>query len=201
MDCTVERDPLLRDPMRLRLAVLLATAIVAPSFAEESDATSAPCAAPELYTGKVIVGYTPASNVVEHAKIDQDMKSMQKNMAQCTKDGWAAARKVYEEGEASKKSDGKRTIKGFSMKAGEPIGDIYIAYKAKHDPHKLVEAALAGTDSNTAGYEGKFGTTATGAAPGAVAGAVCHPPLCDHCASPVAGCPHMTSNLHGAVLR
>jgi hypothetical protein len=86
------------------------------------------------------------------------MKSMQDSMSECTTAGWVAAKKVYEEGENSKKSSGKRTIQGFALKKDEPIGDIFLAYKAKHDPHKLVEAALAGTDSTTAGYKGKFGT-------------------------------------------
>ena len=83
------------------------------------------------------------------------------------------------------------------MKAGEPIGDIFIAYKGKHDPHKLVDAALAGTNSDTAGAEGKFGTSAAGATSGAIAGKVCRPSMRIRFAK----CRDLTPSMHATVLR
>ena len=156
--------------------VVAAAISIAPASAEESDATGGSTAStPTLVTGTVIGGYTPASDVDEHKKIDQDMWMIQTNAtgSDCTAGAaMTKATNIYTNGLNSKKSSGNRKLKSFELKAKEPFGDLFLAYKTagKHDPHAMFEAALAGADVTTGPAKAKWGTTATGATAGAVAG-------------------------------
>ncbi|CDF35912.1 unnamed protein product [Chondrus crispus] len=69
-----------------------------------------------------LAGYTPDSDVDEHAKIDLDQKDMEEELEELTdKIDWDAARKIYSEGEHSMKSEGLRTLQGFSTSAGDKM--------------------------------------------------------------------------------
>jgi len=135
--------------------VVAAAISIAPASAEESDATGGSTAStPTLVTGTVIGGYTPASDVDEHKKIDQDMWMIQTNAtgSDCTAGAaMTKATNIYTNGLNSKKSSGNRKLKSFELKAKEPFGDLFLAYKTagKHDPHAMFEAALAGADVTT----------------------------------------------------
>ena len=165
-----------------RLCALLFIAIMlAESRAEESDGTGSSAAAvstPTVYSGldKKIAGYTPASDVDAHKMIDVDMMMIEEKFSSCTPGAaMTEATSIYTTGRNSKKSSGFRNIKGFELKAKEPLGDLFIAYKTagKHDPHALVEAALAGADITAAGpAKALWGnhTAASGATGGAIAG-------------------------------
>merc|ERR1719271_677721 len=58
-----------------------------------------------------IVGYVPASDVIEHNKIDLDVQSLAQLW---NADDYAGAYAVYADGENSAKGAGMRTLKGFS---------------------------------------------------------------------------------------
>jgi hypothetical protein len=98
-------------------------------------------------------GYTPASAVTEHFKIDLDQKVME---TACDEAKWADAIEIYSNGANSKKSSGLRTIQGFSTALkdgrpklrGEPYYDMYAEYWKSHSyASDIVMAALEGTGS------------------------------------------------------
>ena len=117
-----------------RLCALLFIAIMlAESRAEESDGTGSSAAAvstPTVYSGldKKIAGYTPASDVDAHKMIDVDMMMIEQKFSSCTPGAaMTEATSIYTTGRNSKKSSGFRNIKGFGLKAKEPLGDLFIA--------------------------------------------------------------------------
>ena len=82
-----------------------------------------------------LAGYTPDSNVDQHAFIDLD----QKDMEEFTNDfDFEKAREIYSEGKHSQKSSGKRTLQGFSTSADE---------KMKNEPYFELFKKFWGTDT------------------------------------------------------
>ena len=87
----------------------------------------------------------PATNVVEHAKIDRDIQEIETEMGNKTSGGFSAAQKLYETGKNSLSGTEPRSIKGFSIKPEEPLGKLYADFK--WDPHAFVAAVFEGQDS------------------------------------------------------
>ena len=88
-----------------------------------------------------IVGYVPASDVIEHNKIDLDVQSLAQLW---NADDYAGAYAVYKNGKHSAKGDGKRTLKGFSKPLdGEATYEEYFAYhNSNTSGHDYVLAAV-----------------------------------------------------------
>jgi len=127
-------------------------------FGEEGDAATTGTSA--VGTGPY-AGFTTCNDVSEHAKIDLDIKAIQEEMGKDTAAGWTEATSLYENGKMSSKGgtpEVLRTLKGMSLKIDEPFGKLYTTYETatKISPHKVVAAALAGTDS------ADYGNFATG---------------------------------------
>jgi len=111
--------------------------------------------------GVAIAGYKPVTDVSEHARIDLDIRAMERAGS-----NWAAARRVYTQGANSNRSPGvKRTLQSFSTKYNKPgqLRSEPQALAAKRfwgdwdyaDRH--MKAVLAGADS------AKYGRYRTGA--------------------------------------
>jgi len=148
---------LLASCMRRYGAFLVLCSLLALGSAEEGAAAAAPESAAQ---SPGIAGFHPVSDVAEHAKIDLDIKEIQG-----LKSGWAAAKKIYEEGKNSKKSSGAlRNLEAFSSsfvdsksKQDEPMAKLGNAFWGRYDfGDALVTAALDGTDA------GELGNFATG---------------------------------------
>jgi hypothetical protein len=87
----------------------------------------------------------PTNDMSSYSVIDLDIKAIIDETTKGTADGYTAATKIYTEGANSKKSDGTlRNIKGWTIKAAEPLGKLYNTYA--WNPHGLLQAALAGTN-------------------------------------------------------
>ncbi|CAN0089212.1 unnamed protein product, partial [Ectocarpus sp. 12 AP-2014] len=98
-----------------------------------------------------IAGYTPVSDVVEHAELDLDVADMETNADLESEVGLAAAYTAYSEGGNSEKTAEIRTIQGFSTGAeeklsGEATFDIWEAYWGSPDyADQFTSAACQGT--------------------------------------------------------
>jgi hypothetical protein len=89
------------------LALLLVCALAA---AEESDGTVA--------ASVTIAGFPTSHDVMEHSKIDRDVVSIECQVAKHTDAGYAAAKKIYEEGGADACSDSVPSQPGSKLGSG-----------------------------------------------------------------------------------
>ena len=120
--------------------VVAAAISIAPASAEEDDGIGgSTVSTPVLFTGAMIGGYTPASDVDAHKMIDVDMMMIEQKFSSCTPGAaMTEATSIYTYGQNSAKSSGFRNIKGFGLKAKEPLGDLFIAYKTAGKPFGII---------------------------------------------------------------
>ena len=91
-------------------ALIVACGLLAVVRGEEGAAAAPGDLIPTTVAG--FAGYTAYSDVDQHARVDRDIRSLEK-----AGDDWDAAKTIYEEGLHSTKSSGeKRTLKSFSTK-------------------------------------------------------------------------------------
>lgn len=112
------------------------------------------CAAAVGDTGTKLQGYTFASDVAEHAKIDLDQKMME-----TTTDNfkWSDANAIYSNGKHSSKSTAQRTLKGFSTSAAEKMkneGYFQLFQRYWNDP-KYADSFVSQALDNTGPFKGK----------------------------------------------
>lgn len=99
-----------------------------------------------------LAGYKTSTDVREHAKIDLDVKQMDKFLAA---GNFPGAKNVYMNGKNSKKTGGKRTLRGFSADAktklrGENCFIVYSKYwnKPNYADKVVMNALTANGDMN-----------------------------------------------------
>ncbi|CAN0041796.1 unnamed protein product, partial [Hapterophycus canaliculatus] len=117
----------------------------------------APCVDGATASGdfEAIAGYTPVSDVSEHAALDQDMAVMEAEADKRSDEGFAAAYTIYSVGANSAKSDSTRTIQGFSTEApgkltGETYFDMWAGYWGAEDyADRFTASACNGTGNFT----------------------------------------------------
>lgn len=100
-----------------------------------------------------IAGYETTTDVTQHNNLDLD----QEDMERYTDDkDWENARKIYTEGDHSEKSDGKRTLQGFSTSAPDKMAQegYYKLYRDYWDDGTYADTFVSNALSGSGDFEG-----------------------------------------------